>query len=320
MAQRARLHPSDACPCGSAIPLGVCCLREGGRLLPASAITAMPLGSHRNPRCYAAALEGCSTRISGEHAISNSVLKVFAEEGVIDIGGTTWMAEGERRLLPTPSLVANVLCTNHNAALAPLDALAGRLLGWLSGSNRLMHKERRRVPADVRLFNGHDIERWFIKALCGFVASGTIDMPASVVPKTWRPPMHWLHVLFGQVPQQSAWGLYFRGKPGDPSDPVSFSFAIMANDQIGPYGLSATLVGKQFLFAMATSEEGPESLLNDATYRPSEFVDTNGINKRLTVIGWDAPHPPTSVEMVHLNPRPGRSKGARRTSGAGRQL
>jgi hypothetical protein len=171
---RVLLDPDrDHCPCGSGEIVSRCCLRADGTLVPPAGPTPVPADTgYRHPGCYAAQLGGCSQKISREHVISRGVRELVSGGTGVNIGGLAWMSEQERRVLPASALASNVLCRNHNSALAALDALAGRLVSTMAAIARDMAALRRRRPPALYLFNGHDIERWMLKCLCGLVVSG----------------------------------------------------------------------------------------------------------------------------------------------------
>src|SRR5262249_25028570 len=72
----------DPCPCGSKRIVKDCCLRSCGDLTPPA-----PRTDFTHERCYAQSFADCSTKISGEHWISHSLLKVLAPSGTFTVGG-----------------------------------------------------------------------------------------------------------------------------------------------------------------------------------------------------------------------------------------
>ena len=270
-------------------------------------MTQVPTGSYSHPRCYAAELGGCSNTISGEHAVSQALLKVFAVDEIVEITGLRWMDGDEHRHLPTSVVKANILCTAHNAALSGLDTLAGEFAGRLNEAKHEMETLRKRRVLPARLFDGHSLERWCIKVVCGLAASGMADMHPAIDSKTWRPPIEWLRFLFHADPLPPEWGLYFIGQPGDPEASENFSFGLISDDTIGPHGLSLILVGKRFVMALARAKNPGESLITDAAFRPAAITVRNGINETAILFGWDMSSTGTTIVIVHPNPRHGPS-------------
>jgi len=69
-------------------------------------------------------LGSCVGPISGEHIISESVIRVLMADGDFSISGLPWLEAGEERILAPQNLRANCLCTKHNSVLHPLDDAA----------------------------------------------------------------------------------------------------------------------------------------------------------------------------------------------------
>lgn len=261
--------------------------------------------SFRHPACYASTRGGCATKISREHTLSGAVLQVFANDKSIDLGGLSWLGDGERKQLPITAVASNVLCTTHNSELAPLDAVAGRFVQALQDIHTDMKTRRRRRPPTVESFDGELLERWLLKCLCGLVVSGTVETKGVPDPQSWRPPEGWLDVLFGDSPMPAGLGLYFLGQPGERAEIVPhFSFGVISNSSSKVYGLTASVIEKRFLLAMNAPTLNPDSLLHGAVLHPGEFVARNGINESLVQITWRKATGP-GVVIAHDNPRRG---------------
>ena len=77
----------------------------------------------KHDKCYMAATGACDTKISGEHLISHSVLKIFAEKQV-ELSGLPWQKPGDKKMLGFSTLITNALCRRHNSLLSPIELLA----------------------------------------------------------------------------------------------------------------------------------------------------------------------------------------------------
>lgn len=82
------------------------------------------------------------------------MLKAFAVDGTVEIGGMAFQAPGERRRYPVSTLGCKVLCTEHNRRLSPLDKEAGRFMEALT--NGLLDKD----PLGMRWFRGERLRPW----------------------------------------------------------------------------------------------------------------------------------------------------------------
>jgi hypothetical protein len=69
-------------------------------------------------------LGSCAGSISGEHLISESVIRILMGNGDFSIAGLPWLEEGEQKVLAPGNLTTKCLCARHNSALHPLDDAA----------------------------------------------------------------------------------------------------------------------------------------------------------------------------------------------------
>lgn len=160
--------------------------------------------------CYARELGDCAGPISGEHIISSSVLTEFGEGRAIRIGGLTW-TRGERHF-PVSAYASNVLCKRHNEILSPLDEHAAHFFRAFYEVEQFVLRGRE-TESTHRVITGELIERWLLKVLCGFVASGTL-MPSEHTIVAARNPNLWLlQRLFGQRVERDGAGLYYLADP-----------------------------------------------------------------------------------------------------------
>jgi hypothetical protein len=291
----------DSCPCGSGDIVGRCCLRADGTLFPPSVSTPLPTETgYMHPGCYAAQLGGCSAKISREHAISRGVLDLLSSGANVDIGGLQWLADNERRMVPTNALASNVLCRSHNSALSGLDAFAVHVVSTFIAIGNDMVNRRRRRPTAVYLLNGQDLERWMLKCLCGLIVSGTANVSVLEDARRWRPPRLWLDCLFGNVPLPREFGMWvFRPE----QRLASCEFSVFSNPDVGPYGLAVSLFDRNFLFAMSRHSGRRGSVLEGGIYRPADLWTTNGINDSIILLSWSDAYSKKTAQNFYPNPR-----------------
>src|ERR1700749_3970921 len=97
-------------------------LARPGSDLPSKTEPTPPSTALSNPGCYGAPYADCSSKLSGEHFLSKAILVKIAERGkVLSLGGASFSPDEVRRL-SVASLAANILCSQHNSGLSPLDA------------------------------------------------------------------------------------------------------------------------------------------------------------------------------------------------------
>src|ERR1700730_4980166 len=112
------------CPCGSGKPAYTCCMTAQGWYKRPAAVRLHDTGmSGSHDACYLRATQGCCTKISGEHLISETVLSVVAEKQ-IEISGLPWL-KGKKKILGFGALTSGCLCKTHNSALSPIVTAGG---------------------------------------------------------------------------------------------------------------------------------------------------------------------------------------------------
>jgi hypothetical protein len=218
------------------------------------------------------------------------VLKTFAVDGTVEIGGMAWQATGERRRFAVGTLGCNVLCTEHNRRLSPFDKEGGRFMDALT--NGLLDKG----PVGMRWFRGERLERFMLKVLCGFTAGAMAEAPG--VERGWVPGLEWLEALFESGPLPERCGMYFIGEPGQQAN-SGFQATVVSNSALGPYALVLTLAGCPLLLTMVVPSPIPP-LLSGAAYRPAKLRYLSGRDspKRTIELRWHAPGDGTTVDYA----------------------
>lgn len=156
--------------------------------------------------CYAAPLGDCSSKLSREHFVSESLLDDLNRDDDLRVSGLRWQEAGQEKVLPPNALASKILCDRHNSALSPVDAIAVNLFHALNekgaaGSGRQL----------LHLFSGDDLERWLLKILCGLGYSRNLSIGVGTEVSI---PEHWLQVLFGSADFRDGQGLYICTLPG----------------------------------------------------------------------------------------------------------
>jgi len=214
--------------------------------------------------------------------MSAGALELWAGGQTPELRGFAWMPDEELHAIPISRLASNILCRDHNSALSGLDVVGKRWVAHLAAVNADINSVVKPRPATFLLINGHDLERWILKMLCGLVASNTVEVPGLEDPRAWRPPIGWLEMVYGLRPIPPGLGLNFVGQPGEELR-NRIEVAVISNSVAGPYGLAVTFYGLRFVFAMSTSRNG---LLETATYRPEIIHSTNSIIDDYTLLRW----------------------------------
>lgn len=201
-----RVDPYGLCPCGKSKEARFCCLIQGGwNKEPVSTETSEE-SSHSNPKCFAGQMMGCSKKISREHSVSASVLRLLGEDGFIEVSGLKFLGEKSAKL-PISQLTTKRLCRAHNTALSGLDSEAARFLGCIIQATE--------TDDDFfTLFAGEDIERWLAKTTLGSFAGGQLQFRTAEGKSEkleLEIPDELVECLFGKMAWPKGWGLYYLG-------------------------------------------------------------------------------------------------------------
>lgn len=257
---------TDFCICESGKLIKDCCLTE-----TVSTVPPPPKTGFSHPRCYAHALNDCSNKLSREHYL-NAILLNSGYEPIITIAGVPWLENREARTISANDLASKVLCERHNNALGGLDALAIKFFRFLGKD----HTE------EALLINGHEIERWLLKLLCGAFASGNFVLN-STQTDNWSPSEQWLQILFGSRLIPPGAGLHYIM--------VEIPNIKRNENRLSPFENSSTntpigfwfiIGGFTFLFAMEPYPSEHERL----RYRPMALQIIENGKERVVHLGW----------------------------------
>jgi hypothetical protein len=147
-------------------------------------------------KCWAAALGGCSTKMSNEHVITEGAFT----SRELRIGGAVRLPQD--RGLSRANVKAKVLCATHNSRLSDLDDEAIRLAAAMRTYMRVSE------PGDMRVrVNGWKIERWCLKTGCSLLASRWM------APRDFSPDPAMIRMVFGERNLPPGAGLYLVKEP-----------------------------------------------------------------------------------------------------------
>lgn len=269
------------CPCESGFPTNSCCLTPKG--ITTKAASTIPPGSKTElsrEGCYAALTKDCGAKLTREHFISENILNILNQEnrGGLRVGGLPWQKEEDLRPISPNAIAARVLCDRHNSALSKLDSVAERFF-------RAFDNIAGNAENKLCLFNGHDIERWLLKVLCGTFASNNLNPGCTVQSEI---PAQWVEGLFGIRGFESGQGLY-----------VCCSKGAIFNGQMGvalrPFGHGNRITGIVFWvcgFELILNMEpsGFQDLFGrQLLYRPRELHIVGPKYEKSAVLSWNEP-------------------------------
>src|SRR5260370_31611566 len=119
-------------------------------------------------KCWASIIGDCSNRLSREHYVSQGL---WAGQQLIIVSGFEWL-KGEEKTLPLKELTANILCTNHNTLLSPLDSEAAKFIKTLNELERVLTARWKSRQKSFLNIGRHEVkgtlfERWTAKTIIG---------------------------------------------------------------------------------------------------------------------------------------------------------
>jgi hypothetical protein len=274
---------SDKCICGSGKAAGDCCFAQG-HWHKHAAILGLELsaGGETLPNCYLAELASCAGGISGEHLISESVMRLLAGEGEFTIGGTPWLAEGEFRSVGFGSLTAKCLCERHNSALHPLDDAA---LSFFRSLRTAFEDE----TANARfIISGHDLERWLLKTLKAMAVSRNLGRGRERLTGEFTEGVNVAALLKSIEAWQPSTGLYCVMAAGEQTqNHLRFQLAPMTTDDGAISGLWASILGISFILMLEPLDLAQSPQARGAVHRPGEITVRYPETRSTIFLSWD---------------------------------
>jgi hypothetical protein len=237
--------------------------------------------------CYASIFNDCSKKITGEHYISEGVLKQFGTK--VGVGGLPWIKEGQTKVLPTGVFTANVLCDRHNPMLSPIDEVGIRFFRelWPGGGRVRTNPDD---PPEFHVFRGEMVELWMLKVACGLIASrNAVDRGTGLLIEESVPPS-WIRILFGHAPMPPGWGLYMRTDLGNHYRPgTMFEWWFMyANRTLN----GVIFITHNLAFALVMNhppERREGTMFEKSTYRPAQITTVDGDRMKAIQLVWERP-------------------------------
>lgn len=291
------------CPCGSTRPAHLCCFNGKDWHKPSAVLglKTLPLTASV-AKCYLRELGSCVGPISGEHIISEAVIRVLMADGDFSISGLPWLAPGETKILPPQSLRANCLCAKHNSALHPLDDAAkyffASLKSFLENDAGSRHA----------LVSGHDIERWLLKTAKAAAVSKNLARGRAPLSGAFSRDTALLDMLDDPRQWPEGAGLYCTMNTGDRTfNHTRFQLQPLTNLQEDIEALALNILGLGFVLLLEPLDESKYPFLRGARYRPGRIVISYPASTNWLTMSWDdgRAHEPLTMQFVQpAHPKP----------------
>jgi len=294
---------SGPCPCGSTKTARLCCFNGKDWHKPPAALglKALPQAS-KVANCYMKELGSCVGPISGEHIISDAVIRVLMADGDFSISGLPWLAPGEEKILAPKSLRANCLCVKHNSALHPLDDAAQYFFASL--------KSYLEQDAGSRhaLVSGHDVERWLLKTAKVAAVSKNLARARTPLLGAFSRDTALLDMLDDPHQWPEGAGLYCTMNTGDRTiNHPRFQLQPLTNGQEEIEALALNILGLGFVLLLERIDANKYPFLRGARYRPGKIVISYPSSTNWITMSWDdaRTHEPLTVQFVQPVPKLG---------------
>ena len=187
-----------------------------------------------------------------------------------------------------------MLCQEHNTALSPLDARIARVFRHLASTDKVLTASDPTAHA-VHCVNGHDFERWLLKAFLGAMKAGAWKQAEG--GPLWAPPSELLGVLFDGRSLPAGYGLTISlpkaGETTKTSRSLYFSPAQGSAPLRGTmtFGCTLWMQGVNFNALLPTQPGERLALTSDddttVVYRPGEVRWFCGRRYVSLVFSWD---------------------------------
>jgi hypothetical protein len=223
--------------------------------------------------------------------MSQALLRAIAQADAIEISGFPWQSQGTSRTIGIRSLEARILCQRHNSVLSPLDTSVLELFQTIDDIH--MHFQERQLTYQHRL-NGHQCERWLLKAMCGYAVSGNFTDQQGNRITGWSPPVEWLKILFHDAPFPEHCGLYVSVKNMGTVLQVEPEIVRVAAICSGMDVVGMTLCVFDVVFLLVMDERlrlTQDGLLDDCYYRPTgiKYHDLHRTKEITVGLQWVGP-------------------------------
>lgn len=229
------------------------------------------------------------------------MLRELSPTGIIEVSGLPGKSHEEFVSVPVSKFTCNILCDRHNTALSPLDSIGHRFYKSLKTINSDLRDKTRKPRSRPYLFNGHDIERYILKVLCGDGFANKMRTEHGQI-RDWRPSAQWVRILYGLEPFPTGWGLYLAAPPGEQFnlDENTLGVCPVMRDDGELVGARFMALGLEFELLMTTPNPAQQRYSYNCRYRPNEVSFSDGRATQSIMFGWDVKGQGGSLHIDHL--------------------
>lgn len=241
------------------------------------------------------ALGSCGGSISGEHLVSEAIIKILQDNGNFTVSGLPWLAEGLEKALAPKNLTANCLCRKHNSALSPLDNAAALFFRAIKSG---LEQETRSTQFIV---SGHDIERWLLKTVKAMAASRNLSQDRQRLSGSFAKDVKVLEMLDDPKSWPAKTGLYCVMKTGETTENNHrFQLYPLVRPQGDISGIGVNILGLSFQLILEDLDMAEHPQLAQSQFRPAEIAIHYPSSVNRIFLSWEDDREHNDVLQLHF--------------------
>ena len=162
---------SDHCSCGLPRERNRCCYDSDGNVC-GTRVTPKFAGKSTgfsHAKCYMNFDQNCSTKITREHIVSESILQQFPDH--FGVGGLNLKGLPSDFKFRAKDFSSNILCDRHNSATSDVDRAIGIFARRLFEVTNFL-TDNGPISSELFVVNGYMVELWAAKTLMNLIYGG----------------------------------------------------------------------------------------------------------------------------------------------------
>ena len=203
--------------------------------------------------------------ISGEHIISESVIRVLMADGEFSVSGSClgWKKAKTKNTCAEQFYGRTAFAPNTIARIHRLDDAAKYFFASLKSYLELDKGTKH------ALVSGHDIERWLLKTAKAAAVSKNLARKKERLSGIFSQDKVLLDMLDSPIHWQDGAGLYCMMKTGDlATNHPRFQLQPLTNDEDDIEAMALNILGLSFVLLLEPLDLAKYPFLRDAKYRP----------------------------------------------------
>lgn len=234
-----------------------------------------------NTKCYLSFSRDCCRKITDEHFIPKSLLKLIQQQGdKLFLKNMSWLEKDEIKELQPSNFQSRILCERHN------NYFSRNIDPEITSFFKTV-RDSRSIKEEEITFNGFNLELSLLKVFCGILISRNLNIKVTPI-KNNRLELKWLKILLKEVEWPDGWGMYLKKEIPVPEN--KFWITPMWNEQSNKIiGAEFGIGGMKFILALHKPLRGQSNdpLFINTLYRPLEIIlNQNASDEKILKLNW----------------------------------